>query len=67
MLINRTSAASRPKVGSGGAPIPKIGGGSGNLLAAAARRGRACSTELSTKHVLMEQFESPDARPEVPR
>jgi len=30
MLINGTSAASRPKVG-GGAPIPKIGGGGGTI------------------------------------
>jgi len=43
MLINGTSAARRPKVGGGDAPIPKIGGASKLSAAARSAQGSNCT------------------------
>jgi len=46
MLSNGTSAARRLKVGSSGAPTPKIGSGASKLSAAAARSPQGSTTGL---------------------
>jgi len=55
MLNNGTSAARRPKVGSGGAPIPNIGGGGASKLLAARRvRRKAIVSTLLLPRVVFD-------------